>query len=688
MQDEIARLRQFWLRGTEGPAPSPLDTLFERVPPKQAVQVLVKACEGLSTRELGFQVFPRLKGRLQRDEALLRELTHLIADTALEEPFRLVLMDFVDSVMRRKGERESYWKTLRKVCTSDADPLPVRARAMRNLGRDASPATTKALEDLLRSGKPELLNAAAHVARGWHRRGLPVPKNTAATLAAFARASPHRALQFPSLVRALAELSSPEGEEALHLLVEKSNTAEERAMLVGAAGAALSPRLLARLEQSAREDASPLFTEVLQAAVAQQAISLDTLKAAGFDEARLDQLRAASEALPAPEAHEAAGESAPQALSGSSQAVVEAYGHATGFHQGDAIYRDLLTRITNEEHWHTAIYLGFSYTSFFWIKSAAMTGINATEPITDTVQFFSATTSRLGSPESNVLEEMINLRNAFITAFREGRGPEVTFHGARTIPGITPEQRAAVVTNAHSLYGKGIAYTFADMLDYEYWDWDGTPEDIDETRCDGLVEYAYEKSGLRVCSGKDAARWNISTPGTGYPENHNDFHTYDYNHGELCPRIQAGNHGHGVDSAFIYHPGSAPMLSHFSVTPGPHGPVIRFRVASDAYRTSLVRLTVARQGGPFHFVRTENPFGTTTPGIAGSWEFLRVRTNTSSDLVANWMGKTVGGPSWGGQNGPYIFRLVSVDEGGSVSTLQSISIDISWPGSLHLGQIA
>lgn len=353
---------------------------------------------------------------------------------------------------------------------------------------------------------------------------------------------------------------------------------------------------------------------------------------------------------------------------------------ATGFDKGDALYRDLETHLGNAEHWHAGVYVGFAVDS---AGNGVMTGVHATGDITqllgaDTIGLFTAQRSFAG-PQLDVAATMELLRDDLVRSF----APISTFHGARRPPGLTPAQRRAIAATAFSMFAKGVSYTFMDMLDYRWWDWDGSIADIDEVRCDGVVEYAYERNGVRVCGGKDPARWNIATAGTANPENHNDFHNHAYNPGELCPRIQAGDQA--ADTTFAPGTSTPPVVAEFDAFSFAFifVPSIWVRVTSSAYSDVLVRLVVSKDGGPFHYVRTEDPYGgTSPPAIVDDWDWVTIPTGSGTTRQFGWwMGKTAGGPDHRNRNGTYTFRLVAVDAGGNVSELQEKSVRIEWHGA-------
>jgi hypothetical protein len=121
--------------------------------------------------------------------------------------------------------------------------------------------------------------------------------------------------------------------------------------------------------------------------------------------------------------------------------------------------------------------------------------------------------------------------------------------GAFTVPGITPEQRTAIVDTCWAMsQDPDISYTAYDALDYDSSAGAHiTVSHITDVRCDGVVEYAYEANGLEV--------WGKANPGdsSGTPR-HFDISNKSYcaehnNLGadqpwvELSPTVQRGGSG-------------------------------------------------------------------------------------------------------------------------------------------------
>lgn len=129
------------------------------------------------------------------------------------------------------------------------------------------------------------------------------------------------------------------------------------------------------------------------------------------------------------------------------------------------------------------------------------------------------------------------------------------YRGTRTPRDTTlsPATRRAIVNTAAAVASDNIDYTWADMLENEWtvhWygyvdqDWNGTVGDIDEIRCDGVPEYAYERNNVRVW-GSDS-NWDMAHGSDHNLNQHNELWEHSsYDYGELSPVIQAGCGGYG-----------------------------------------------------------------------------------------------------------------------------------------------
>jgi hypothetical protein len=703
-----------------------VESLVRDQPAKKAAAILVKAVGSEHPDILGYGVFAPIRSWFGSKEGLAAG-AGLLGERHPTD-FRLVLVDYLDAGARVGGGTKAWWASARRLAADEDEPAELRMRAVRALRRDDS-GETQALLRNLASGPVRELAAEATLVLA--QRGDAVSSSVSVALW---DANPD---DVPlALLRAADTLGEEESGTPVARLLNNANSPEARARIVGAAASAISSAELAKLllGQPSGQVAWALRALLLQRPALLDALEVDGNNAAllaaaalltesGDDavERRLLKLARGSDgvaadaaalldpsALPAKARRIRIEGEEPQDAATIEQALIGGDGRperngkpdpeshhspgppdppgapfSTGLHVADGVYRDL---ILPQTHWHAGLYLGFTADSPT-LGMGEMTGINAAQGIgwSDTMAFFQASAS-FASPAADVATTMKGLLADFVVQFQEGH-TDKTFHGARRPNGLTAGQRLKIAATGASLFAKNIWWTWVDMLDYKWFDWDGSVNDIDESRCDGVIEYSYEANDVRVCGGIDAARWNISTPGTANVENHNDFHNGNYQPGELCPRIQAGDrgdsaHAPAADTTFASGAVTPPAVQDFAA----YGfafifvPSIWFRVATADYLTAFVRITVRKDSGPWHFVRTEDPYGgAAPPALTGDWRFKQVRTNTTGKLFGFWMGKTTDGMDFRGQNGTYTFRIVAVDPAGNVSAAVTTSTRVDWP---------
>jgi hypothetical protein len=97
------------------------------------------------------------------------------------------------------------------------------------------------------------------------------------------------------------------------------------------------------------------------------------------------------------------------------------------------------------------------------------------------------------------------------TTFQAHKAAAAPFHGLFSVNNLTDVQRNNVVTNIALCHANTtIGYTWMGQLDGDGigLNWDGTIGDIDELRCDGLVEVCYELAGIEVW-GQNATHYLI-----------------------------------------------------------------------------------------------------------------------------------------------------------------------------------
>jgi hypothetical protein len=122
-------------------------------------------------------------------------------------------------------------------------------------------------------------------------------------------------------------------------------------------------------------------------------------------------------------------------------------------------------------------------------------------------------------------------------------GAGESYWGAYNTGNLSVQDRLDIVAVASLLEADtDIEYEFNDALDYTGWTWEGTVDDINNIRCDGLIEYSYEKSGENVW-GQYGSKYDISYS-TDYCDAHNDMPDASVNADkELSPKAQRGGFG-------------------------------------------------------------------------------------------------------------------------------------------------
>lgn len=151
-----------------------------------------------------------------------------------------------------------------------------------------------------------------------------------------------------------------------------------------------------------------------------------------------------------------------------------------------------------------------------------------------------------GIDSRGTLREIQSTGNSVVdTDFAESTKNNGTYYGAYTLSNLTLsfENRKAIVATARQLVDAAVPYTAWNAIDPKSGSQSFTGEisDIDNIRCDGVVEYSYEKNGFRVWSSSDYPNdWSIATA-TGCIAHNNTpgiiIRSPDY---ELSPWAQRG----------------------------------------------------------------------------------------------------------------------------------------------------
>ena len=694
---------------------------------------LAKLSGDLDVNTFGFQVLPGLMDRLRNDKKLLNELTQLAMDRNVSKDHRVAVLSLCfDAVgpLRRHGldaAFPSFFHWMRRLACKTSLPVEVRAMATQVLVHERCDESLQVLRKILNDSKPLLpvKCAAANVLQTWNDQGTSLPKRIITDFLCSVRDNPMNVMRSSEMIRLFSSLRP----KTLSLLTKHLRNSEDLARVLGAAGPRMPVGLIASLIRKAMDtsdarvewtlrglliDNPKLFTRLFKSGHECEylySVSLLPYLCGKSEFLRVRKLTRSSKVYIARRANSLASfmtnvrqlgisrvgqtqrpsvvpqakYSNPNKRKTRSHQQMVSKEFSTGFHLGDALYRGLLLqgyiepleaffrsikiRLPAEDHWHAAMFLGFSGHED---GRGCLIGIQSGGNVErDTIKFLTVY-GYFRNPTANLATVMKKLLEDFLIKFAEGKKNH-PFHGARNVPathGIVREQAAVT---AAGLFGKGITWTFVKMLGSRSTDWKGTIDDIHTIRCDGMVEYCYEKTGIRVCGGKKRKLWNIASPGQKYLENHNEFHWSESNPGELCPRIQAGDHGDGT--TFKTSQVKPPVIEEFYAIPSKSVIRILFRVASSLYYAVFARLIVRKGKGPFYFVRTDDPLETGR-NPTGPWILMKVPVSRTHDTVAHWYGKTVNGPDYRRVRGTYEFRLVVVDGGGNVSATQSARVEV------------
>ena len=401
-------------------------------------------------------------------------------------------------------------------------------------------------------------------------------------------------------------------------------------------------------------------------------------------------------------------------------------------YRGDALYNAGTT-----SHWHAGLYLGFSVmpepsedSSSFWMR-----GIHNAMPFNGVLYFQGV--GHFDDPDRSVKSEMMDVIKDFIETPRPnllevtgaqslqeiaaataagGLLPAMNlggfdcsddkpYIGRRSPPELSVDKRAKITETAIQFWGRGIDWYWGGMVKSEDapftgYGWEGTIEEIGKTRCDGLVEYCYEKNWEPVCEGKRSEDWRIASPGGTKLRSHWKFHTTnpkpgghyrcgapgsDWTQGELCPKTQAGNVG--TDTTFEDGVVEAPRIIFFDVTNsyGDIPPKITFEIDAPYSQRVYVRVTVkTKDESDFHFMIADDYWQCGVPALGtpvGMMNLMELAHDQSQSVY--WFGKTADkdadGPDYWGTRSEYEFRLEVADQGGNVSETRFFKLDLEWP---------
>lgn len=373
----------------------------------------------------------------------------------------------------------------------------------------------------------------------------------------------------------------------------------------------------------------------------------------------------------------------------SSVSFVYSDGNENDFELGTAMYRDLWQLLGGvwNNHWHTAVFSYFTYcygTGYLKYVEAGGIGDDVSwrhdeKPIS----------------VSNYLNDIGNLKSEMKDYFSDGTWID-DYNGAFTRNDLYPYKREAIVATSRDDDLLGISYTWVDMLDVvnewcwvHYWwceHWDGTIAKIDEIRCDGVIEYSYEKNGYMVSNYND-----ISAAGQSHVDMHNNLHDGDYNHWELCPKLQSGegHFGGGGTTVSLFDPliSAPPDVDNFTSQDYNEYVQLRFRISDNASMKSYILIQVKRSSENDWHVLIDNN---------NTWKFKEVNLTTQGGQSYQydyfhlpWSGKYQGGHYNPGVDN-FVTKIAVIDQGANIyedffsftASLPQVHVNISGPTSL------
>jgi len=692
---------------------------------------------------------------------LVTLLVHPPKGVKVTDDLGYVLLEFLDTAAHGTGLGEGilqeYRKSMKKVIMNKKLPETVRAAATRSLAEEKSSGNVDVVRKLIKSESRELVDAAARVLWAWSRVSrLPQDRlypKIVKDLAKHAKSKPDEVFKSPSIMRLFGYLKTDTANDVLDHLIKKAKKPEHWASLLSSVGSHSSHDQLAKMIQGVIDKPTPLTVDVLTGVISDNPSSMESLFTGGHHQqyafalanskivdypgwaTHLTKLRNSTEPIVAQFARRATqilpyekrlelhglGTPKPVPTSGDTSAGgASEVGVEKGIvtdsdpfefaYRGDALYND-----GNTSHWHTGIYLGFRPLSSFLGHPFyfMMRGIHNARPYYG-VLYFQAI-HPFDDPDQSVQSEMGNVAEKLIYTPRgTGLGPkkdqggfdcdreEKPYHGRRSPPGLSADTRANIAQTAIQLHGRGIHWYFAGMIKSEEAPltgrgWKGTIGEIGKTRCDGLVEYCYEKNGVKVCGGKDPIRhWNIASAGKEKLDSHEELHTYgrhcdscgadndDWTQGELCPKTQAG--GVGTDTTFEKGDVKPPEITafHVATSSGDKPPKITFEIVAPESQTVFVRVTVKKEGdSEFHFMIADDYWRCGMPFFGtpvGTMNLMELPHSQSIYWFGKTADKTSKPPDYWGDDGRYEFRLEVVDQGGNVSVTRYFIRNLEWSG--------
>ena len=279
-------------------------------------------------------------------------------------------------------------------------------------------------------------------------------------------------------------------------------------------------------------------------------------------------------------------------------------GTTSGQERGDALYRGLSWLIwigAGHNYNHAGVYTGYNGGSGHTVVEAG------------------------GWAVANITREIS------LTDFIDGKD----YYGAYTLDYGYPDytEREALCDMAAAIDNANLWYYVTGALDYDGWSVNGEIEisDIDGIRCDGVVEYIYEKCGHRAWwNSRDGDITHYDITNEAYVDEHNNMPGWTVNTDfELSPFAQrgaAGNTNTSLDRASLV---SGPTLS---LSSSGVNPVYLTVTASDV--SGVIDIAYRIGTGTWNYTPYTRAFtrSKTLPGISSpSWVYYK-----ALDDAGNW----------------------------------------------------
>lgn len=716
--------------------------IVSSIPAAEIGPLLRRLTRDLGTYSKGYILSFLLQERLAADHELFHELTNELVRRVGPFDFRVALTDILRVHSRKaKRRRDAYQAALARIAGDKRQSLAMRAHAARRAGLRPSAEGKDLVDAFLRSRSNTLVNAAGHVMAAWKSDRRRVPRKSSARIVRYATENPRVALRSAGILSAIAALGAGRDTRVVNRLMRSARRADDLAPFINIVGPTCTTETVAKVVAQVADKRARRAKVMLRSLFSANPEQLDALYKKGYKaefiwtlgempsivDGRHAKWLSKSISDSDPElrrdtrrvARAVAGRWDLMGLQAASAQMIDGSVHGelrlkleaqleivaeialtlprvvedvtsvdeegcTVYHKADCIARDL-GEIQNmplvDNHWHNHLYAGLEVD-----RDDGEISLSAIQNDGDEMQRMVAE-GDVSDPDASIRDVVRELKGELVEQMEWGGDKGYALHGGRRPGGMTPERANEIVSTADSLFGEEIGYVWMDMLSSKGETWQGNVDDIAALRCDGVVEFCYEKNDEEVCRGRRPHLWNIARNGNKYRDNHNKLHGiwhWDSPRGEICPRIQAGNRTGShkateINLTKLSRDGdpTPPVIALFGVTPRIVSipPMIHFRIESDRYSQVWVRLTVRRgSSGPFHFVTTST-LGA-DESLDEDWDFVCV--GVERDHRHLWLGETEDGQDYQSETGPFEFRLVAIDLGGNVSELKLLTVE-PWP---------